>query len=79
MSLTMNQVKRAAAKVQLVITENKTVRELYDYYSPVLDEKATLRRVSLFAYGSGRVVLNPEERFEAVQIINDRADELLDN
>lgn len=74
MSYLNNQIEKAAHKVQLVIVGNKTYQELYDMYAPCLDEKATLRRVSLFALSSGRIELNQEQKDIALEIIRDRFD-----
>lgn len=74
MNYNMNQVKKAAQKVNLVIVANKTIKELYGYFSPAIDMTATLRRVALFAKGNGAASLTPDEKYAAVEIINDRFD-----
>jgi len=70
----LNQIAKEANRVKLAITGNRTHQELYGCFEPTLDEVATLRRVALFAKGSGRANLNPAERFLALDIINDRFD-----
>ena len=77
MSEQMRKVVSAANRVKLAVTFNASTLELYGYKEPVLDTKITLRRVSLFAKGSGRVELHGEERIEAITILEDRFDSLI--
>lgn len=79
MTQNIRQAIKAAKKVKLVISANPTIMELYGYFEPVLDEKASLRRVSLFAFGSGKRQLSPDERYEALQVLDDRFNERFDS
>ena len=65
---------RHAQNVTLAIVPCRVARELYDVYEPALDEEATLRRVALFARGSGRASLTQDERCAALTVIRERFD-----
>jgi hypothetical protein len=62
----------AANRVTLARAVCPIVRELYGVCVPVLDVKATLRRVALFATGSGTTVIPGAYRPEIMRVLNDR-------
>ena len=66
-------VRRAAARCRLAWIKCPHMAEL-DVTHFVLDEKATLRRVALFAHGSGSFRLSQDERDEAVLHLRARAE-----
>lgn len=65
----LNRIQRAAKRVRLAVRERKNI---YGVPYLAMDEKATLRRVALFAWGSGRASLTQEERDDALEILRDR-------
>jgi hypothetical protein len=71
-SANLKVVASAAARVILAISTCAASRELYGTAVPVLDEKATLRRVSLFYRGTGAYHLTPEEADVALGVIRAR-------
>lgn len=64
----------AAERVKLAIVECADTRRLYGYFHPRLDVTATLRRVALFAHGSGKRKLTLEERAAALEVLHYRMD-----
>lgn len=66
---------RHAENVTLAIKVCPVTKELYGYAEPALDEVATLRRVALFARGSGALALSQDERAAALSVIRRRFDE----
>jgi hypothetical protein len=72
MSANLHAVKRAAERASLVVVVDPVARELYGVADPVLDEKATLRRVALFFRGTGRYALTQDEQDAALDVIRGR-------
>jgi hypothetical protein len=66
---------RAARRCRLAVSVDPVSRELYGTTVPVLDEKATLRRVALLFRGTGRYKLSQPERAAALEIVRGRFEE----
>ncbi len=67
-------IERSAARVRLAVVVCAETKALYGHAVAVLDEPATLRRVSLFHRGSGRAHLAQVERDAALGVIRGRFD-----
>lgn len=65
----------AASRVRLAYRVDSVARSLYGVAVPVLDERATLRRVSLFYRGDGAYELSADELDVALRVIRGRDDE----
>ncbi len=68
----LRAVAAAAERVTLAVAVNAAAAELYGVAEPVLDEKATMRRVALFYRGAGDAYLEPAERDAALGVIRGR-------
>lgn len=79
MTTATKSLTRASYRCQLAIVECKATRELYSYFKPALDEKATLRRVALLHRGSGRSQLSQAEKDAALAVLRERFDERFSN
>lgn len=74
MNANLRNVTRAAERVALALTVDHDTRDLYGITEYVMDETATLRRVSLFYRGSGRYTLTADEREAALAVLRERDD-----
>lgn len=72
MTYTEKQVAKAAHRVTPVWICNPTIKEMYGFCEPIVDMKATMRRVAMFAKGSGRAHMSPEEIRIATEIVDGR-------
>ena len=72
-------IERSAERCHLAITTCPDTRELYGYAQPVLDERATMRRVALLHRGSGRAHLSQPEREAALEVLHERFSDYLES